>query len=141
MCLLAMCMLALDDIMLHLHITSCVARHDTQHQLHTATRCMLFLVWSLMHIFSSSVNKTLQRFQICTRVCASHMESCSGSNEISLDALAAQAMPSGARCASQIQLFTLPIPLHMSSLEHCSDSCSHLHMCCTAVAHTHKVLL
>ncbi len=136
-----MCLLALDAIMLHLHINLCVARHDIQHQLHTATHCMLFLAWSLMHILSSSVYMTLEKPQICTRVCASHMKSCSGSNEISLDSLAAQAMPSGARCASQIQMFTSPIQLHSSSLEHCSDSCPHLHMCCTAVAHTREVLL
>ena len=59
--------------------------------------------WWSMHILSSSVYNTLEISQICTRVCASHMESCSGSNEISLDALAAQATPSGARCASPIR--------------------------------------
>ena len=133
-----MCLLALNAIMLHLHIILCVAQHDIQHQLHTATHCMLFLGWSLMLILSSFVYKTLGDFVICTRVCASHTKSCSGSNEISLDSLAAQAMPSGARCASQIQMFTSPIQLHTSNLEPCPDSCPYLHMCCTALAHTHE---
>ena len=136
-CLLCACLLW----MLLCCISLCVARHDIQHQLYTATHCMLFWFWSLMHILSSSVYQTLEKSQICTRVCASHMKSCSGSNEISLDSLAAQAMPSGARCASQSQMFTSPKQLHTSSLEHCSDSGPHLHMRCTAVAHTHEVLL
>ncbi len=59
---------------LHLHISLCVAQHDIQHQIHTTTHCMLFLVWSLLHILSSSVYKTLETTQICTRVCASHMK-------------------------------------------------------------------
>ena len=73
--MLAMCLLAcLDAMMLHLHINLCVAQHDIQHQLHTTTHCMLFLVWSLLHILSSSVYKTLETTQICTTVCASHMK-------------------------------------------------------------------